>query len=585
MTEEGQIIELVEEPVGESAWQEGAPALRVVRLQEFESPYTLSSCEREPYLRRMTTLFVDDDRTRKGSTGQVLHATNAYGEQFALKVYDGSLDREYEVHRKVSGIKGYPALYGKALLEGKRALLMEWVEGEDLGRFASRLAIDDEGRLSPLLVARLGRDLFDVLARTSVLEGDLIHGDLSFRNVLVCTTLQSIDEQVRQGSFDLRLIDLGSAHFANEAPRRAADAEVSELFAEIFPATPQFAAPELCCETGDDAGTGRSSRPDGAATTRKSSLEDQKATPFSPAIDVYAASRILSFLLYGDDPSLRAMAHAAGADASAVLLREPEVAVAVNRVSLGLIPSPAIDEVREALVQVDETLGALLNCGLDRDPAKRPSAAQMRDALDSFCCSYVDNLGHALRGEDLDPFDAPFVYKGLDRLSLHARNAIRVVGKSLSLGLLVAVVAITSYVVGSSEVVASWGETSLEGMAMQALVVALVFPFMLGFVARGRKKSDRSSFVRGSIGVVLGAACVIGVIAAGAFDPPAFKQLFTSASFACAAMAWCPLVFDVAFPAASAGVRRSYRALPDASAQDRNDDDMKVYKEKDDDRD
>lgn len=565
MTEEETIIELFAEPEADFAHGTNMPSLRVVRLHDFVPPFTLSDKEHDPYLRRMATLFVDEERTREGGTGKVLHATNAFGERFALKLHDTSLDHEYEMHRKVSGIKGYPTLYGKALMDGRPLLLMEWVEGEDLSRFAARVAIDDEGRLSPLTVARLGRDLFDVLARTNVLEGDLIHGDLSFRNVLICTAHQSFEDQVQQGSFDLRLIDMGSARFAAGASREQDEKNgIDVAFEDPIPATPRFAAPEL--RVDESIG----------CTQDDSTQRGVKKTAHTPAVDVYAASRILADMLCGSDVDSTTTVHASRAEIAATLLREPEVAVAVNRASSGLSPCPAGEEIALALMQVDEMLVELLRCGLDPDPAKRPSAGQMRDALDSYCASYVDNLGHAIRGEVLDPCNAPFIYKGIDRFSLHARNAIRVVGKSLSFGLLAAVVVITGILAAMNESSVSWGAFVLEGLGVELLVASLLLPLILGVLARWRRSGDRVGFVRGSAGVVIGALCAVGAVASGSFDPHSFKQLFLNAVFACTVMSWCPLVLDLAFPSASAQIRRSYRALPENVAQEPLDEGSRV---------
>ena len=69
---------------------------------------------------------------------------------------------------RLSGLKGFPRLYGWGEVDGVPAIVMEWVEGETLARLRSRFAVDDAGRLSPLVAARLGRDLFDLLCRMSL---------------------------------------------------------------------------------------------------------------------------------------------------------------------------------------------------------------------------------------------------------------------------------------------------------------------------------------------------------------------------------------------------------------------------------
>lgn len=514
-------------------------SLRVVRLDDLEAPFSLSSPERDPYLRRFATLFIDDAHTREGSTGAVHYATNAFGERFALKAYKSAYDearfaREYEALRLVSGIKGYPYLYGKAAIDDAPVLIMEWIEGEDLLRASDRLVIDDEGRLSPLDVARLGRDLFDVLARTSVLDRAVVHGDLSLRNIMVDTLFQSIDAQASEGAFDLRIIDMSSARVdsgaAKDGQNNAQDAEVG------IAATPEFAAPEL--------------------------REGKSATSVS---DVYAAAKILSRLLYGAEASASTTVHEAEGDIAAVLVREPEVAVAVGREAADLIPAPTVEQVSAALELADESLSELLSACLECDPKKRPSASAMCTALDSFCVSYAANIGRALRGEELEPCNAPFVNKGADRLSLRARNTIRMVGKSVSYGLMTAIAIITAIMIPACDVSAGWDGAYIEGAAAECLMVLLLLPLLLGIAARGKQRSTTQGFVRGSIGIAGGAVLAFVLVATAMFTPVAFGQLMASGIFAAAVMVWCPFVLDRAFPTVSARARRKRKALPASS--------------------
>lgn len=88
---------------------------------------------------------------------------------------------------------------------------MEWVEGETLARLRSRLAVDDAGRLSPLVAARLGRDLFDLLCRMSLVGEGFVHRDISPANIMVRTARLPLDRQLAEGTFDLCLIEFGSS--------------------------------------------------------------------------------------------------------------------------------------------------------------------------------------------------------------------------------------------------------------------------------------------------------------------------------------------------------------------------------------
>lgn len=552
MSDEESVIELYDESSNLSQQNQQTTPLRVIHLEDLEVPFTLPSEDREAYLRRFATLFIDESRVREGSTGKIFQAVNAFGERFALKEYGSvaaqRVSHEYEAHRLVSGIKGYPALYGKAQVAGQPALVMEWIEGEDLLRAHARLAIDGEGRISPLAGARLGRDLFDVLARTNVLENTMVHGDLSLRNIMVSTLRQSVEEQNQEGTFDLRLIDMGSAYFDKAAHVSACGEARSDGkdFSRVVAATPEFAAPEVKEGNGSNCST---------------------------AADVYAAARIICSLLYGSDSSSFITAHGAGNDIAAVLLREPEVAVAVNHASAGLSPEPSLDQIALALELVDESLADLLRCCLDKDPKKRPSASAMRDALDSFCTSYAENIGHVLRGEELEPCRAPFVNGGLSRFSLQARNTIRVAGKSVSWGLLAAVLVITTIAIQASSAAVNWGDTRFEGFAAEIMVILLLLPPLIGKGLRGKNPRSIPGLVRASVGVLVAGLGLMYLMHAGKFEPRAFQQLMESAVFASAIMGWCPLVLDCAFPPVSARVRRRYRALPEPIAAEADESD------------
>ena len=73
--------------------------------------------------------------------------------------------------------------------------------GETLARLRSRLAVDDAGRLSPLVAARLGRDLFDLLCRMSPVGEGFVHRDISPANIMVRTARLPLDRQLAEGTF------------------------------------------------------------------------------------------------------------------------------------------------------------------------------------------------------------------------------------------------------------------------------------------------------------------------------------------------------------------------------------------------
>ena len=322
--------------------------MRLVRVADFSAPLSLSDVDRPSYVRRFVTLFVSQGQGHRGGTGRVEHARNAQGEHLALKLLslphrrDGeteedharrvrasraAFEREYECHILLSGLKGFPRLYGRGTVDGVPCIVMEWVEGITLDRVRRQLAVDGYGRVSPLVAARLGRDLFDLVARMGYVEGGFVHRDISPRNVMVRTSRLSLEQQVDEGVFDLYLIDFGSS--AESEPRSTSFTSENAVFRG---ATADFAPPEML---SDDI--------PGLAELRK-----------SPAIDVYAAASVVYQLACGQAPyDLHAvgedgapvspyrakmaapaptavMAHARADGLLEALACEPEVAVAVS---------------------------------------------------------------------------------------------------------------------------------------------------------------------------------------------------------------------------------------------------------------
>lgn len=337
------------------------------------------------------------------------------GERFALKRLrrsdgergdDGlaearraAFDAEYDAHRALSPLRGFPRLYGRGRVGEDSVIVMEWVEGVTLEEAARALAVDDEGRLSPLTVARIGRDLFDLLARMAYVEGGLAHRDVAPRNIMIDTGQLSAADQVEEGAFQLVLVDFGSA-----VPLESADPSLTARWGAPLGATADFAAPEML--TDDVLG---------AVARRR-----------SPAVDVYAAASVLYQLMEGHSPydlsfagrsqregrsayriktefsaETPAGAHGSAADVRAVLASEPEVAVAVGRAAAELDGAPAPHRVRAALSAVDDQLAEVLMACLVPEQSRRPQAREVREALALFCSQYADNVARSLRGEPL----------------------------------------------------------------------------------------------------------------------------------------------------------------------------------------
>lgn len=406
--------------------------LRLARIDGFEPAIALGQDELPAYLRRFTMLFADDATMRRGGIGRVTRAVNAQGEAVALKQlilpardefdddaahealvakFKAAFREEYECHRALSGLKGFPRLYGWGEVDGVPAIVMEWVEGETLARLRSRFAVDDAGRLSPLVAARLGRDLFDLLCRMSLVGEGFVHRDISPANIMVRTARLPLDRQLAEGTFDLCLIDFGSSLALEPASAVAGTggkASFTERYATLRRATVAYAPPEMLT---DD-------------------IPDLRALRMSPAIDVYAAASTVYELIAGVAPYEAASstsgtsgsrkktrdiaspyrlkmdtrpdypigAHAPGCDLTQLLRREPDVALAAAEQAQQLGLEPDSEELRDALAFVDAQLFDVVMACLSSHQKDRPEPVAVEAALSAFCDHYAQNVGRSLRG-------------------------------------------------------------------------------------------------------------------------------------------------------------------------------------------
>lgn len=496
-----------------------AGSVRLVRLEAFEPAAYVAPEHRDAYERRFVTLLVDESSRRCGGVGEVLCARNPRGERFALKRLqksddreDGGLadvrriafDAEYDAHRTLSPLRGFPRLYGRGRIGEDPVIVMEWVEGVTLEGAARAVAVDDEGRLSPLTAARIGRDLFDLLARMAYVDGGIVHRDVALRNIMLDTTRLSVADQVEEGAFQLVLVDFGSA-----VPLESADSSLTAQWGPALGATADFAAPEML---SDDV--------PGAAARRR-----------SPAVDVYAAASVLYRLLEGHPPydlsfSARgqcggrsayriktefsseavAGAHASAKDVRAVLALEPEVAVAVGRAAAELDDAPAPHRVRAALAAVDDQLGEVLMACLAPEQGRRPQAREVREALALFCSQYADNVARSLRGEPLAPCPlggAAASCRRRRRLRRAARVAADALSAAVAVGGAAAAGLLTQGMAAAFPAECPLWSGPMSGVAVS---VTLLLPLAGALVARGRERSAAFGFARGLLGSLLGGA-------------------------------------------------------------------------------
>lgn len=559
--------------------------LRLARVGGFEPAIALSPDELPAYLRRFTMLFADDATMRRGGIGRVTRAVNAQGEAVALKQlilptrdeFDDDVAREalvakfkaafreeYECHRALSGLKGFPRLYGWGEVDGVPAIVMEWVEGETLARLRSRLAVDDAGRLSPLVAARLGRDLFDLLCRMSLVGEGFVHRDISPANIMVRTARLPLDRQLAEGTFDLCLIDFGSSLALEPASAVAGTGgkeSFTERYATLRRATVAYAPPEMLT---DD-------------------IADLRVLRMSPAIDVYAAASTVYELIAGVAPYEVAPgtsgtsgsrkktrdiaspyrlkmdtlpdypvgAHAPGCDLTQLLRREPDVALAAAEQAQQLGLDPNSEDLRDALAFVDAQLFDVVMACLSCNQGDRPEPAAVEAALTTFCDHYAQNVGRSLRGEPLTPCP-------MDASGRVVRRAA-MIGAASACGLVWAVVVVSAALLasGARATVAvgyiSWSGT-LPGIVA---ALALALPGMAGIAAGAMAHDRRTGFLHG---VLTLSACEVPVLIAVActvFSQRAVASGFVAALIATYALVWFLLSMGFAFELPVAAPRRA----------------------------
>lgn len=538
---------------------------RVVCVEDLEAPFHLGEGERTDYLRRFSTLFVDEASARRGGLGRVLRAANALGERVAIKTLvlpDGvgerderalreAFRREYECQRSLASLRGFPRAYAYGRVEGMPAIVMEWVEGVTLAEARRRLAVDDEGRVSPLAVARIGSGVFELVSRLALVGGGMAHRDVSPANVMVRTSARTLEEQRADGSFDLCLVDFGSAE-----PLGAGDGSFTSSRGSLRRATPDYAPPEML---SDD-------------------IPSVERLRHSAAVDVYAAASVLCELLGGsvphpgaaeaaspyrhkvDNPPLRPVpAHAATRDLAAVLAREGEVAVIVAPMALERELAPRDEGLRRALSLTDEQIADALMACLAVDQHRRPAPELMRDELDGLARRYGDNVRRAMGGMPLTPCMTDGPWLGVEP-PLSPRRLLRASGRVVGALACASAAAATAWLAGGG----SPGPVA-------AVAALLVLPALLALLVRWRDTASGAGLARGTATLVLGSLAsglaLWGPMGMGVRLPGALAALCV-----CASAAWLALVVDYTCAFVPPLVREGRRRLPEAATCGEGDD-------------
>lgn len=553
---------------------------RVVMLSDFEPSTVLSREEEASYRRRFLTLFVDELSCRVGGTGSVYCATNAFGEAFALKVLgrsaaeqnegssvsglcaDSGQDamgsrcsetpasanelafaEEYRCHRLVQGSKGFPKLYGKGKVDGRPAMVMEWIAGISLRQAMPSLTVNEQGALSPLAAARIGRDLFALVERMAFISEGVVHRDISPSNIMVRTSRVSLQEQIDDGRFDLCLIDFGSAYSLEPG-----DPSFTSATGVLRKATANYAPPEML--TNDIEGVGEQRR--------------------SPEVDVYAAASVLYELATGklpfdlsqvgeglsfyrvktetspDAPKLAHRTKAAGLES---LARDPELSVMLDAVCRAKDAAIDDEELWDAVAFVDAQLSQLMMPCLLASQNLRPTAQEVFGALSSFCRNYERNLRSSLSGEPLIPCVLDGMPEGNAEYLIGLRNAVKAALKSASFALFAVVVVATGvFTAGMSASMAVAGFESWRGSLLGYDVSCLLaFPALLGFVLRGKGRESFGGFLRGSAALVAAGLFVAWAFSSLSLPSESVNNGLHSALFAACSSGWCALVMDYAF--------------------------------------
>lgn len=559
--------------------------LRLARIDGFEPAVALGTDELPAYLRRFTMLFADDATMRRGGIGRVTRAVNAQGEAMALKQlilptrdefdddvahealvtkFKAAFREEYECHRALSGLKGFPRLYGWGEVDGVPAIVMEWVEGETLARLRQRLAVDDAGRLSPLVAARLGRDLFDLLCRMNLVGEGFVHRDISPANIMVRTARLPLDQQLAEGTFDLCLIDFGSSlalEPASAVARGGGKESFTERYATLRRATVAYAPPEMLT---DD-------------------IADLRVLRMSPAIDVYAAASTVYELIAGvapyevapstsgtsgsrkktrdiaspyrlkmdTRPDYPAGAHAPGCDLTQLLRREPDVALAAAEQAQQMGLEPDSEELRDALAFVDTQLFDVVMACLSCNQGDRPEPAAVEAALTTFCDHYAQNVGRSLRGEPLTPCP-------MDASGRVVRRAA-MIGTAAVCGLVWAVVVVSAALLASgARVTVAVGHISWSGTLPGIVVaLALALPGMAGIAAGAMAHDRRTGFLHGVLALSACEVPVLIAVACTVFSQRAVASGFVAALIATYALVWFLLSMGFAFELPIAAPRRA----------------------------
>ena len=406
--------------------------ITILDLELFDAAFAVAPGQEDATRRRFMTLFVHEGHTRRGGSADVCKATNAMGETFALKrlhaatgadsgsssqpqsgpdapsrarkqlrsslgssgtpagssgsnsptpdyVTQGHIAafyEEYRIHLALSNLRGFPKLYGFGLAGGNPLIIMEWVEGTTLRDAMHAQAQATPTELLPLeCIAKLGIATLTLLERAGELDERFIHRDISPRNIMLRSDHTPMDEQLATGTFDLCLLDFGSATMFGEG---AGDPTFTKQAGVVRMGTPAYAPPEMLS-------------PDVTlpANYRR-----------SPAIDVYALCSVLYELYAGRKP-----------------FRIGPDTPPAYRVKTEHMPDPPTPREPDG-----GALAAAIHTGLSAQQEDRPTIAQLKAALENWLELPSSTAIGNLRGAK--PADVAFWQPGYAKRTLSRRKFI-----------------------------------------------------------------------------------------------------------------------------------------------------------------
>lgn len=275
---------------------------RLIELDSFDTAAAVEPGEEAQAKRRFMTLLVDASVSGDPARARVRKAYNTEGATFAVKslfplvgpaagvpkdMPDETLQaltsaffEEYRNLFAVSNLKGFPKVYGYGFRGREPIMVMEWIEGPNLLEarpllpHATPLGTEPAG-VEADAVAAIGEAAAGALVQTTCLDSKFVHRDISPRNLLLDTSSRSVAEQVADGSYDVRIVDLESSCIVRQAPT------TFTMRSNIWRhGTPEYAAPEML--TND--------------------IEGVERLRLSPSVDVYALCSVLYELYAGRTP-------------------------------------------------------------------------------------------------------------------------------------------------------------------------------------------------------------------------------------------------------------------------------------------